>query len=80
MTSQRHVRPTTRRLRLGRLRTAHPGSPRMRTAELAMYFWILQPHASYTNEVDNAVEFLRGPFAYTIVLLFEQRNLSQLQT
>jgi len=35
-----------------------------------------KPHASYTHEVNNAAEFLKGPFAYTIVLFFEQRDIS----
>lgn len=35
---------------------------------------------NHTHEVDNPAEFLKGPSAYTIVLFFEQQNISQLQT
>ena len=54
---------------------------KLRTAKLGMYFVDFIQAYNHTSDMDNPAEFLKGPSAYTIIVLFlEQRNISQLQT
>lgn len=48
---------------------------RLRTTELAICGFYIQPHKQGRQSV---LEFLKDPSAYTIVLFFEQSNISQL--
>ena len=53
---------------------------KLRTAKLHVGMYFVDFIYNHTRDVDNPAEFLKGPSAYTIVLLLEQRNISQLQT
>lgn len=68
MNGQRHVHLTARRLRLVRLQTPRP-------SHVFLDFTYNHMQATPTRS-QNVAEFIKGLSTYTIVLFFEQRNIS----